>query len=158
MYNNKNMPNYSCLHKGWQFLWFFIQLGNFRLSEILNFRAFYSHNNAILKDQPWCQTCSNPTTPTGPSSSSWYLQVLWILWMNLVSYFETGGKHSNWRCCQPLAEFSVAICTLDHKDIDCLLHLIRQNSDYFLGKFMHMLRQIDSNLSTSRQSPASSSK
>ncbi|KAG1789533.1 uncharacterized protein HD556DRAFT_1493056, partial [Suillus plorans] len=29
---------------------------------------------------------------------------------------------------------------LDREDIDCLLHLVRQNPDYFLDEFMHLLQ------------------
>ncbi|OAX30687.1 hypothetical protein K503DRAFT_819222 [Rhizopogon vinicolor AM-OR11-026] len=52
----------------------------------------------------------------------------------LKQWWETGNVNR-----QPSRVLRGHLRTLDHEDIDCLLHLVRQNH-CFLDKFMHMLK------------------
>src|SRR5882757_5010866 len=58
-------------------------------------------------------------------------------WFRILKLWRETGDVINR---QPSRVLRGRLCTLDRKDIDCLLRLIRQNPDYFLDEFMHMLK------------------
>ncbi|OAX40795.1 hypothetical protein K503DRAFT_841438 [Rhizopogon vinicolor AM-OR11-026] len=58
-------------------------------------------------------------------------------WFHILKLWRETGDVINR---QPSRVLRGRLCTLDHKDIDCLLRLVRQNPDYFLDEFMHMLK------------------
>jgi transposase len=58
-------------------------------------------------------------------------------WFRILKLWQETGDVVN---PQPHRAFCGRVCALDREDIDCLIRLIRQNPDYFLDEFMHLLK------------------
>ena len=116
---------------------------NFTKSKVSYFRAFsiafsqQSHfaRSAVMSNLQQ-YNCTNVISFLFVISSSKFSERTWFHILKLAGNFQPGDVVNR----QPGRVLRDRLRTLDRKDIDCLLCLVRQNPDYFLDEFMHMLK------------------
>jgi hypothetical protein len=130
---------YSRFQKGWQFPRFFVQLGKFRLGQILS--ALYSTTT-----MPFRKISRNVKLAAIQLHQRDLLGLPDILeccefsertWFRILKLWRETGDVVNH---QPSRTSCGCLHALDREDIDCLLRLVKQNPDYFLDELMHLLK------------------